>query len=126
MSSITTDLSIVRGDSASLLVTVGSLGSSGLNAFSDARFTAKRDVADGDALAVISKRLASGIAITTVGDGSTNGVLTVSLAPADTQALPPYPVVLSYDVRLYDSGGDAYTVAQGALTIGPTATQAST
>ncbi|HLY31263.1 MAG TPA: hypothetical protein VKQ36_09550 [Ktedonobacterales bacterium] len=126
MASVMIDLSMIRGDSASLAVTVGDLGAAGLNAFNDARFTAKRDVSDSDANAIISKSLNSGVTITTVGDSNTNGVLTVSIAPADTQALPTgYTVALFYDVRLYDSGGDAYTVAQGMLTVTPTATQAT-
>ena len=127
MSSVTTDLTLIRGDTAALTVAVGSLGASGLNAFTDIRFTAKRDVGDPDTSAIILKTLATGITITTVGNATTDGVLTVAIAPADTQTLPvSYAVALSYDVRLYDSGGDAYTVAQGVLTVSPTATQALT
>jgi len=126
MSSVTTDLTVIRGDTGVLTVTVGSLGSSGLNAYSDIRFSAKRDMGDADTAAIISKTLASGITITTVGNATTSGVLSVALAPADTAALPTgYTSTLQYDVRLYDAAGDAYTVAQGVLTVAPTATQAT-
>lgn len=127
MASVTTNLSMIRGDTSVFTVTVGSLGASGLGAFNDIRFTVKRDASDADASAVISKTLASGISVTTVGNATTNGVLSVAIAPADTQTLPTgYTVALSYDVRLYDVAGDAYTVAQGVLTVSPTATQALT
>ena len=126
MSAVTTDLTIVRGDTDALSITVGNLGASGLAAFSDARFTAKRDLGDADTSAVITKTLASGITVTTNGNATTNGVLSVAIAPADTATLPAgYAVALAYDVRLYDVAGDAYTVAQGILTVTPTATQAT-
>lgn len=127
MSAVTTDLSMTRGDTVALTVTVGSLGASGLNAYNDIRFTAKKDVSDADTSAVISKTLTSGITITTVGSASVDGVLSVALAPSDTTGLPAgYTSHLSYDVRLYDASGDAYTVADGTLTVTPTATQATT
>lgn len=126
MAAVTSNLSLVRGDSTTLTITVANLGASGLNAFDDVRFTAKRDVGDADAIAIISKRLASGITITTDGNATTDGVLSVAIAPADTSGLPAgYTVALAYDVRLYDAAGDAYTVAQGMLTVMPTATQAT-
>ena len=126
MTVLISDQTITRARTATLLITVGSLGASGLAAFSDARFTAKRDLGDADALAIISKSLASGITITTVGNATTNGVLSVALAPADTSALPAgYAVALQYDVTLYDAAGDEYTVASGTLTVTPSATQAT-
>ena len=126
MAAVTANLSIVRGDSTTLTITVGNLGAAGLNAFNDVRFTAKRDVGDADTIAIISKRLSAGITVTTDGNATTDGVLSVAIAAADTAALPAgYPVALSYDVRLYDAAGDAYTVAQGMLTVTPTATQAT-
>lgn len=126
MSAITQDEDIIWGRSAALTVTVGNLGASGLNAYNDVRFTAKRDVSDADSAAIISKTLASGIAITTAGDATTNGVLTVTLAPTDTTALPAgYAVALAYDVSVYDVSGHAYSVAGGVLTVTPTATQAT-
>lgn len=126
MAAVTSNLSLARGDSTTLTITVANLSASGLNAFNDARFTAKRDVGDADTLAIINKRLAAGITITTDGNATTPGVLSVAIAAADTQGLPSgYPVALSYDVRLYDALGDAYTVASGVLTVEPTATQAT-
>lgn len=127
MTAVETNLSLVRGDTVSLTITVNSLPASGLTAFTDIRFTAKRDLADPDAGAVISKTILSGITIITSGSASVAGVLSVAIAPADTQALPTgYTSTLAYDVRLYDAAGDAYTVAQGVLTVAPTATQATT
>lgn len=128
MTAVTTNLSLVRGDTDTLTITVSNLGAQGLNAYSDIRFTAKRDLGDADTLAIISKRLNvnNGITITTDGNATTPGVLAVSIAPADTQGLPSgYTIALAYDVRLYDAQGDAYTVAQGMLTVMPTATQAT-
>lgn len=122
----TTNLSLVRGDTDTISVSVSGLGSSGLNAYNDIRFTAKHDVSDADGAAVISKALGSGISITSAGNATTPGVLAVAIAPADTQSLPAsYAVALTYDVRVYDVAGDAYTVAQGVLTVTPTATQAT-
>lgn len=127
MSAVTTNLTLVRGDTDALTVTVGNLGASGLNAFSDVRFTAKRDASDADSAAIISKVLGAGITITTVGNATTDGVLSIAIAPADTTTTLPagYTVTLVYDVRLYDASGDAYTVAQGVITVSPTATQAT-
>jgi hypothetical protein len=126
MTAVTTNLSLAHGDTATLAITVGSLGSTGLAAYTDARFTAKRDVGDADSLAIITKRLGAGVAVTTTGNATTDGVLSVTIAPGDTQALPAgYASVLAYDVRLYDALSDAYTVASGVLTVTPTATQAT-
>jgi hypothetical protein len=126
MSVVTTNLSLVRGDTDTLTVTVSGLGASGLNAYNDIRFTAKRDIGDADSAATISKALASGITIATVGDAVTDGVLSIAIAPTDTAALPTgSSSTLQYDVRLYDAAGDAYTVAQGVITVSPTATQAT-
>ena len=127
MSYVVTDLSTVWGRTAEIVFTVGDLGASGLNAFNDIRFSAKRDDSDADSAAVISKSLSSGITITTVGNVTTDGVLSVALAPADTTALPAgYAVALTYDVAVYDASGDAYSTHSGTLTITPTATQATT
>jgi hypothetical protein len=126
MTAVTTNLSLAHGDTATLAITVGSLGSTGLAAYTDARFTAKRDVGDADSLAIISKSLGAGVTVTTAGDATTSGVLSVAIAPGDTTMLPSgYASVLTYDVRLYDTLHDAYTVAQGLLTVTPTATQAA-
>lgn len=126
MTAVESNLSLVRGDSDTLSITVGNLGANGLSAFTDARFTAKRDLGDADTSAIITKSLSAGITIITAGNATTNGVLSVAIAPADTAALPAgYAVALAYDVRLYDVAGDAYTVAQGILTVTPTATQAT-
>ena len=120
------DQTIARGRTETLLIVVGTLGVTGLAANTDARFTAKRDLGDADSLAIISKRLGSGVTVTTTGDATTNGVLSVAIAPADTAALPAgYAVALPYDVTLYDTLGDEYTVASGTLTVTPSATQAT-
>ena len=126
MSAIISNETITRARSATIAVTVGSLGASGLNAYSDIRFTAKRDTSDSDASAIITKSLTSGVTITTVGDTTTDGMLSVALTPADTTALPSgYTSTLQYDVTLYDAVGDAYTVAGGVLTVTPNVTQAT-
>lgn len=125
MSLVTVNLTVVWGRTAALIFTFTNLGSSGLNAFNDIRFTAKYDTGDADVNAVLSKTLASGITITTVGNATTNGVIQVALAPADTSVLPTaYASNLTYDVSVYDGVGDAYTTHQGTLTVQSTATNA--
>ena len=126
MSAVVSDQSIDRNATTALNITVTNLGANGLAAFSNARFTAKRDLSDPDASAIISKQLGSGITITTNGGVGVDGVLSVAITQADTAALPTgYAVALVYDVRLYDAAGDGYPVATGTLTVTPTATQAT-
>lgn len=126
MATFTSDMTMTRGRSFVFQLSVGNLSASGLNAFNDARFTAKRDLSDLDVSAALSKSLGSGVTFTTIGDAATDGVVSVTIAPADTEALPSgYTIVLFYDLSLYDAAGDAYTVATGQLIVTPSATQAT-
>lgn len=127
MTAVESDQSIDRHATAALTITVSNLGSNGLAAFSNARFTAKRDVSDDDSAAIISKSLTGGgITVTTNGGTGVDGVLSVAITQADTAALPAgYAVALVYDVWLYDAAGEGYPVATGTLTVTPTATQAT-
>lgn len=129
MSALTADLTILRGDTNVLTVTVTALGSSGLSQYGAIAFTAKRDKSDSDASAFISLSAPSnGVVITTNGNATTDGVLTITIPAASTATLPAYDVLLSYDVQLIDTTTTphtVHTVAQGTLTVTADVTQAT-
>ena len=118
-------LTMTRGDTSLFTTTISPLGSSGLTGYS-AWFTAKRDAADPDTSAVFQKTILSGgIAITTVGNATTPGVLTSTVNPADTETLPTgYSVTLVYDVKIKDGSGVETTVDSGTLMVAADVTQA--
>lgn len=129
MTALTADLTILRGDTNVLTVTVTSLGASGLNQYSAIAFTAKRSRVDADADAVIALSLGAGVTITTVGNATTDGVLTVTIPASVTASLPGYDTRLSYDVQLIDTTTTphtVHTVAQGALTVSADVTRITT
>lgn len=129
MSALSADLTILRGDTNVLTVTVTALGSSGLSQYGAIAFTAKRDKSDADASAFISLSLASGVVITTNGNTTTDGVLTITIPAASTATLPAYDVLLAYDVQLIDTTTNphtVHTVAQGILTVTADVTQSTT
>jgi hypothetical protein len=78
------------------------------------KFTAKRNLSDADAAAIISKSVGSGIEITSVGDVNTPAVAIITVLPANTQALSNnYDWTLYYD--LVD--GSNHTLDSGELII---------
>lgn len=127
MAALVQDETLLRGDTNILVVTVTNLPSGGLAAYGAIAFTAKRDKSDADASAVISLSLASGVVITTSGNATTDGVLTITIPAASTATLPAYDALLAYDVQLIDTTTTphtVHTVAQGTLTVTADITQA--
>lgn len=121
-------LTMFKGDT-SLVVTVpmAALGASGLNLYTSIWVTAKHSSGDSDANAVFQKTLSTGVAITTAGSSSVNGVLTVTLADTDTSALPDLAngLPLVYDVKGKTAGGAEATLVADLLIVSAHATKAS-
>ena len=82
------------------------------------RFTAKWDIRDLDAAAVISKTTTGGGIVI---NSATAGTVTVTILPADTVALPSDEVVLFYDLQVNSSPTVNYTVMYGKLRVLPDA-----
>ena len=120
---MSTSLSMTRGDTKLVQVTLSNLTASGLAGYSF-WFTVKNDVSDLDAAAVIQKSGAE-FAVVANGDATTPGVVTCKLDPADTAGLPDYLVSLPYDVQVKDSLGNITTVASGHLKVSPDTTRAT-
>jgi hypothetical protein len=118
-------LTMTRGDTVLFTTTINNLGSGGLTGYA-AWFTAKRDPSDPDSAAVFQKTITGGgIAITTNGNASTPGVLTTTVAPADTESLPTgYSTTLVYDVKVKDGSGVETTVDSGTILVSADVTQA--
>lgn len=118
-----------RGDTKTVQFTVdgSKLPTAGLTGF-QMWFTAKLQVSDSDAVAVIHKVTAD-FQIKTAGDPNTvpptNGLVTTTIQPADTSSLPNYDVVLTWDFQLKDGNGNITTSADGTLTVQPDITRAS-
>jgi hypothetical protein len=120
---MTTNLSMYRGDTKVVQLTISGLGASGLTGYSF-WFTAKNNYSDADVDAVIAKSGAD-FTVVTVGDANTDGVVTVKILPADTSGLPDYDVQLHYDAQAEDSNGNVTTLATGTLTVKVDVTKAS-
>ena len=108
---MSTNLSMYRGDTKVVQLTISGLGASGLTGFKF-WFTAKNDYADADAAAVIAKVTAD-FTVVTNGSDTVPGVVTVKLLPADTSGLPDYDSQLLYDAQVEDGSGNVTTVATG-------------
>jgi hypothetical protein len=115
-----TALTMFRGRSMTITESLTNLGSSGISGFKF-WFTAKNDYADADAAAAIQK-LPAAWAQDTAGDATHPGVAHCNLAPADTASLPPYQIVLVFDVQAEDALGNFFTVDSGTLTVMPSVT----
>lgn len=120
---MSTNLSMYRGDTKVVRLTISGLGASGLSGF-DYWFTAKSEFSDADADAVIAKTTAD-FTVVTVGDADTDGVVTVKILPADTSDLPDYDSRLRYDAQVKDSSDNVTTIATGILTVKVDVTKAS-
>lgn len=83
-------------------------------------FTAKVNLFDSDANAVIRKDSDPGGGITFPSDG----VAKIAIAHADTVNLPTQKVTLHCDVQLKTAGGKINTVESGKVTVSPDATLA--
>lgn len=117
---MSTNLSMWRGDTKVVQVTISNLTANGLTGYSY-WFTAKSDFADADASAVIhksgSQATPGDFTTVTLGNASTDGVITCQINPSDTSGQPDYDVQLNYDVQVEDSNGKVTTIANGILTI---------
>lgn len=103
-------LTITRGDSERLKAVI-----TPYTAAVGLKFMAKKKLKDLDAAAIISKTLASGIAVTVVGNSTTPAEAMITINPAETQALPNKTQTLFYD--LVD--GANHTLDTGELIIKP-------
>jgi hypothetical protein len=117
---MSTALSMYRGDTKVVQVTISNLTASGLTGYSY-WFTAKNQYSDADLSAVIrktgSQATPNDFTTVTLGDAVTSGVITCTINPADTNTLPDYDSQLEYDVQIEDASGHVTTVATGILTV---------
>lgn len=120
---MSTNLSMFRGDTKLVQITLSNLTASGLTGYSF-WFTVKNDVSDTDAAAVIQKS-GGDFDVVTTGDATTPGVVTCKILPGDTDSLPDYQVSLPYDVQVKDSLGNVTTVVTGKLKVSPDTTRAT-
>lgn len=122
MSDLTTYV-MDRGRTRTFTVKVFASGltSAGVNGMTFT-FMAKRRKADADSAAVITKHN-SDFTVVTVGNSTTDAVLTFTLTPADTNSLTDYTVLLC-DVSVKDSSSEVTTLAKGVLIIDDVVTQA--
>ncbi len=120
-----TDLTMYRGDTKTVQETIGPTGldSNGIAGWSF-WFTAKYDPSESDAAAAI-KRVPNDWTVQEAGNATTAGVVVTTLTPATTASLPPYTVVLAYDVQCKDDHGNIFTLDAGTLTILPDVTIAT-
>ena len=129
MTALQADVTILRGDTQPLVVTVTNLPAGGLAAYAKIQCTLKRDVNDPDASAFLVLTLATGgVVITTIGNATTNGVLTITIPAASTASLPSASTRLPYDVQVIDTGPTppaVHTVAQGTLIVTADVTEAT-
>jgi hypothetical protein len=107
------NLTMVRGDTPTFDIAVKKPDGTPLSlAGAQMWFTAKKSTMDTDLAAVFQKTIGSGITVT----DATAGLAEVTLAAADTSALPSR-IILEYDVQVKDVIGGVYTIARGWLTV---------
>lgn len=133
-----TVLTLSRNDTGPLTVTVPwqtLSASNGLNPYHTGSgklwFNGKFNASDPDTLtdgvkpgALFEKTLASGIVVTTDGNNTTtNGVVSITLAPADTQYCPAdYPVTLYCSLKGFDGANEFTIVKDIHLVVSPQST----
>lgn len=117
-----TNYSITRGDTQTFTLTLSNLSSSGLTGFSF-WFTAKNNIDDLDAAAVIQK-LTAAFTVVTVGSATIPGVATFTILPTDTASLTDY-TVLEFDIQVKDASGNIFTPVRGSLTVNADVTRAT-
>jgi hypothetical protein len=125
-------LTLAKGDTGPLTVTVpfpSMSASNGLNPYHTGSgqiwFYGKYDSSDLDSAAIFTKNLSNGVSVTQDGNNTNqNGIISVTLAPADTASLPDYPYVIQWAVKVRDNNTPAseYTLTYGSLLVIPTAT----
>ena len=119
-------LTLSKGDTGPLTVTVShlTLGSSGLTPYTTAQggrlwFYGKYSPTDPDSAAVFTKTEAAGaIVVTTVGSNTVDGVVTITLQPADTNGIPvDTPITLYCSLKGADNSSPnlEYTIVPNVL-----------
>jgi hypothetical protein len=116
---------MVRGDSATFQSTISNLGISGLTG-SSMWFTVKYAYTDIDAAKILSKTVGNGITIVQAGGSGINGIVNISINPADTANVPEQQITLVWDLQMKDTNGVVTTVDKGTLVVSPDVTQATT
>ena len=131
-----TTLTLAKADTGPLVVTVShtTLGATGLLPYHSGSgklwFYGKYDASDSDTLttgltsgAVFKKDLTSGVSVSVDGDNvSVDGVVNVTLLPADTSVIPyDVPVTLYCSLKGFD-GTNEYTFLNCLLLVTPYAT----
>ncbi len=86
-------------------------------------FTGKRSAEDADLAAIFQRTdLLGGGIVRTV---PASGIVTVTIAPANTSGLGEKPELLLCDLQGKDGGGNIWTLASGTLFVWPDVTQAT-
>ncbi len=108
-------LSMVRGDTFSFRATCAySVTNDPVNLVgASVKFTAKYNPEDSEAAAVFQKTTANGIVI----ENPTEGIIAVTLQPADTNVLPNYTQILWCDIQVTDAANQILTVLRGRLKV---------
>jgi hypothetical protein len=115
------NIKMVRGDTFRFRVTITQNGETVDLTGGTFTMTAKWEVDDENVNAVFTKTSpAGGIALT----DPTNGLITVTLSPSDTNPLPDNTVSLFYDIQYVNALGEIYTPLYGTLRIVPDITVA--
>lgn len=113
------DLSIVRGDTVLIDLTVTRDGAPVSLSGASLWWTAKRRTSDADAAAVIAKTTAAGITVTDAPGGKAR----VTITAAETAALTD--TLLYWDAQVRETSGTVSTVASGQVAIAPDVTRAT-
>lgn len=112
-------LEVIRGDTSFIDFAV-TLGGSPQNITGWALwFTAKRRVGDADPGVLQKSTNGGGVTIT----NAVGGLGTVTVAPADTTALPEERTTLYADLQGRDGAGNIFTLSTGLLTVASDVTQ---
>lgn len=114
------NLTMTRGDSRTLSGSVTLSGDPYDLAGCSIWFTAKYRYTDADASAVFQKTIGSGITVT----NPTQGLITITIDPADTALIAKVKTVLVFDIQIQTSGGSKWSAASGNLVITPDVTNA--
>jgi hypothetical protein len=117
------DIEAIRGDTETYDLTLTDAAGDPVNLTgSTVWFTAKRRTSDPDEDAIITATQGEGLEVT----NAAGGALTLTLAPADTEALESRLVRLEYDVQLKDGTGRITTPLRGKLYVHPDIRRATT
>lgn len=111
-----TNLSMIRGDTMVMSMTIVNDGIPQDITGGTFWFTAKNRLSDEDTAAVFEKTNGDGITLT----DPTHGVARIELVPADTEDMvisDSRGVNLYWDIQYKNVGGKVYTVARGLLTV---------